>query len=43
MPNIKLEQLKISVLKRFRDLSKTNNICKVNFHCYFPTVFSKLL
>ena len=39
LPNIKLEQLQIIVLKRSRDFSKTINICKVNFYCYRPNAF----
>ena len=42
LPNIKLEELLIIVSKRSRDFSKTNNICRVKFHCYRPNVFSKL-
>ena len=41
--NIKLKQLQITALKLSRDFSKTNNTCKLNFHCYRPNVSSKLL
>ena len=43
VPNMKLEPLQFTVLKRLRDFSKTNNIYNVNFHCYCQNVFSKFL
>ena len=36
MPNIKLEALLITVLKRSRDFSNPINICRVKFRCYRP-------
>ena len=43
LSNIKLKQLEITGLKKSHDLSKTVNILKEHFHCYFPNVFSGLL
>ena len=42
LPNIKLEELLITVLTLAREFSKPNNICRVKFHCYCPHVFPKL-
>ena len=41
--NIKLENLQITVLKQWNDLSKILKFLKENFHCYRPNVFSKVL
>ena len=39
LPNIKLEELLITFLKRSRDFSKPNNVCRVKFNCYVQMCF----
>ena len=43
LPNIKLGQLQVTVLKRSRDFGKTINYCKICFHFYRLNILSKLL
>ena len=43
LPNIKLEQWQVTVLKSSRDFGKTISLCKMRFHYYCRSIFSKFL